>query len=81
MSPKPATKGQSFEQSLKRLEQIVEQLERGDISLEDSIAMYEEGIRLSRECLERLNQADLKLKTLEKDMKGNFRLNEEEDEQ
>ena len=81
MSPKLITKVQSFEQRLKRLEQIVEQLERGDISLEDSITMYEEGILLSRECLEKLNQADLKLKILEKDMKGNFRLNEEEQEE
>jgi exodeoxyribonuclease VII small subunit len=59
----------------------LKQLERGDISLEDSITMYEEGILLSRECLEKLNQADLKLKILEKDMKGNFRLNEEEQEE
>ena len=81
MSPKPATRGQSFEQSLKRLEQIVEHLERGDISLEDSIAMYEEGILLSRECLEKLNQADRKLKILEKDMKGNFHLNEESEDE
>ena len=81
MSPKPTTKVQSFEQSLKRLEQIVEQLERGDISLADSITMYEEGILLSRECLEKLNQADLKLKILEKDMQGEFRLNEEEEEE
>ena len=81
MAPKQAARNPSFEQSLRRLEQIVEQLERGDISLEDSIKMYEEGILLSKECLERLSQADLRLKTLEKDIKGNFRLYEGEPDQ
>ena len=76
MSPKQAAKSPSFEQSLHRLEQIVEQLERGDVSLENSIKIYEEGILLSKECLGRLSQAELRLKTLEKDMKGNFRLYE-----
>ena len=81
MASKQAAKNPSFEQRLRRLEQIVEQLERGDISLEDSIKMYEEGILLSRECLERLSQADLRLKPLEKDIKGNFRLYEGEPDQ
>lgn len=70
----------TFEQSLRRLEEIVEKLEQGDVPLEDSIKMYEEGLALSKECVEKLTQAELKLKRLSKDMQGNFRLIEEEPE-
>jgi len=75
------TRNHSFEQCLRRLEQIVEQLEQGSVSLEESIAMYEEGILLSKECMDKLNKAELKLKTLGKDMRGNFRLFDEEPDQ
>jgi exodeoxyribonuclease VII small subunit len=68
----------SFEDSLRRLEEIVEQLERGSISLEESMKMYEEGIALSKTCVDRLMQAELKLKRLGKDMEGNFQLFEED---
>ena len=70
----------SFEDSLRRLEEIVEQLERGSISLEESMKMYEEGIALSKTCVDRLMQAELKLKRLGKDMEGNFQLFEEDSE-
>ncbi len=71
---KKDTGKQSFEQSLRRLEHIVEKLEQGDVPLEDSIKMYEEGLTLSRVCLEKLNQAELQVKRLGKDLKGNFEL-------
>jgi len=70
----------SFEESLRRLEKIVEQLEQGDVPLEDSMRLYEEGIGLSRACAEKLTQAELKLKRLGKDMEGNFKLFDEESE-
>ena len=70
--------GQTFEQCMKRLEQIVSQLERGDISLEESIKIYEEGVLLSRQCMDRLNQAELKLKTLTESAEGTFRSDDEE---
>jgi exodeoxyribonuclease VII small subunit len=70
----------TFENSLRRLEEIVEKLEQGDVPLEDSIKMYEEGLALSKECVEKLTQAELKLKRLSKDMDGNFRLIDEEPE-
>ncbi|HXG01764.1 MAG TPA: exodeoxyribonuclease VII small subunit [Bacteroidota bacterium] len=69
---------QTFEQSLKRLEEIVEALEQGDVPLDDALKMYEEGIALSKACVEKLTQAELRLKKLAKDMQGNFRLIEEE---
>lgn len=63
-----------FEHSVKRLEEIVETLENGGVTLEQVMTMYEEGVKLSRECLEHLAQAELKLKRLGKDIEGNFEL-------
>ncbi len=77
---KKNTPKHTFEQSLRKLEEIVEQLEQGDVPLEDAIKKYEEGLALSKECIEKLTQADLKLKRLNKDMQGNFRLIDEEPE-
>lgn len=50
-----------FEESLARLEKIVETLEGGDMDLDQSLALFEEGRRLSRECLERLQQIEQKV--------------------
>ena len=69
----------SFEQSLRRLEEIVKKLEQGEVSLDDSIRMYEEGMSLSKACMEKLTQAELKLKKLGKDMEGSFAVFEEEE--
>ncbi len=63
-----------FEQALHRLENIVSTLEQGDVPLEDSLKMYEEGIQLSKECLETLSKADLRIKQLTKDLNGKFHL-------
>jgi exodeoxyribonuclease VII small subunit len=70
----------SFEESLRRLEEIVNQLEQGDVPLEDSLRLYEEGIGLSKICGQRLSQAELTLKKLAKDLEGNFTLTDEEQE-
>ena len=48
---------QGFEKSLKRLEEIVEKLEKGDIELDDSIKLYQEGIELSMFCSRKLEEA------------------------
>ena len=65
---------QSFEDNLHRLEQIVESLERGDVPLDEALSLYEEGIQLSRSCAERLKEAELRIKKLGKDAKGQFEL-------
>ena len=70
----------SFESSLKRLEKIVESLEQGNVPLEDAMRMYEEGIELSRSCIEKLTQAELKLKKLAKKIDGSFDLTDIETE-
>jgi exodeoxyribonuclease VII small subunit len=63
----------SFEESLKRLEKIVEQLERGDLPLEDSIKLFEEGTRLSSECKDHLEQAEGKVQILMKQRDGSVK--------
>ena len=53
-----------FEQGMDRLEQIVGELESGELSLEDSIARYEEGMKLQRQLTEVLNQAEKRIERL-----------------
>ena len=50
-------KPQNFETSLEELERIVRELERGDLPLEKSLELFEQGVKLSRACQERLNEA------------------------
>jgi exodeoxyribonuclease VII small subunit len=60
----------TFETSLEALEQIVRQLESGDLPLEKSLELFEQGIRLSRECQERLSQAERRIEILLRDNQG-----------
>jgi len=60
----------SFEASLEALEEIVRQLERGDLPLEKSLELFEKGIGLSRQCQERLNQAERRIEILLRDNQG-----------
>ncbi len=61
---------QNFEQSLKQLENIVAQMERGDISLEESIKLFEEGTRLAEQCKQQLAEAEGKVEILIKQRNG-----------
>lgn len=61
----------SFETSLSALEKIVRKLEEGDLTLEESLKLFEDGVRLSRECQERLSQAERRIEILLKDEDGN----------
>ena len=70
----------TFDESLRRLEQIVEQMEQGDIPLEASLKLYEEGIALSKACAQKLQQAELTIKRLGKDLEGNLKLFDEDSE-
>ncbi|MGA1840509.1 MAG: exodeoxyribonuclease VII small subunit [bacterium] len=60
----------SFEKALKQLEEIVNKLESGDLGLEDSLELFEEGIKLSRFCSKKLELAEKKIEMLTKDEKG-----------
>lgn len=56
--------GYDFEKSLSELEQLVARLENGDLSLEDSLKAFEQGIKLTRECQTMLAKAEQKVQTL-----------------
>jgi exodeoxyribonuclease VII small subunit len=69
-------KNQTFEVSLAELEKIVRRLEEGDLPLDESLELFEKGVRLSRECRERLNQAERRIEILLRDEDGNATLQE-----
>ena len=60
---------QNFEASLTKLEKIVEQLETEELGLEESLKLFEEGIKVSKKCEESLKIAELKVKKLMEDGK------------
>lgn len=62
----------TFETSLAELEKIVAKLDDGDLPLEESLELFEKGIRLSRECRERLTKAERRIEILMKDADGNL---------
>ncbi|HWP43773.1 MAG TPA: exodeoxyribonuclease VII small subunit [Blastocatellia bacterium] len=62
----------SFEASLKELEEIVEQLEAGNLPLEESLDLFERGMRLSRECQKRLDAAERRVEVLLKTEDGTY---------
>jgi exodeoxyribonuclease VII small subunit len=63
----------TFEESLKGLEKIVDQLERGDLPLEESIRLFEEGVRLSSACKLELETAEGKVQILMRERDGSMR--------
>ncbi len=64
----------TFESSLKQLEQIVEKLEKGDLPLEESIRLFEEGVKLSNACKTELEAAEGKVQVLMKQRDGSMKL-------
>jgi len=66
-----SVEGLSFEQAMARLEAVVGQLERGDVPLEKSIELYQEGARLKAHCEARLKAAEEKVAVLMLDAEGN----------
>lgn len=67
---KTETETPSFESQLAALERIVRELERGDLPLEKSLELFEQGVRLSRNCQERLNEAERRIEILLHDGEG-----------
>jgi exodeoxyribonuclease VII small subunit len=75
---------QKFEDAFRKLESIVKKLEDGNLSLEESLKAFEEGVRLSRFCSRKLDEAEKKVEILLKDSNGRlvpkpFSVEEEED--
>jgi exodeoxyribonuclease VII small subunit len=69
-------KQMDFEEAFKRLEVIVGNLESGDLSLEESMKLFEEGIGLTEACKSRLENAEQKIQLLLKSSDGNLSLEE-----
>lgn len=63
----------SFEESLKKLESIVDKLEKGDLSLEESLKLFEEGVGLSAVCKKELEEAEGKVEILIKQRNGSLK--------
>ncbi len=63
----------AFEKALERLEKIVEALETGNISLDEALKKYEEGVRLSRACQKKLAQAEKKIEILTRSLDGSLK--------
>ncbi len=59
-----------FEKAMTRLENIVDELERGDLDIDKSLEIFEEGIKMSRLCAKKLNETEAKIQKLSKDKKG-----------
>lgn len=62
-----------FADALKGLEDIVERIERGDLSLDEALSEYENGIKLYKQCVSMLEDAEKKIQILMKDGNGGFR--------
>ncbi|HXV28111.1 MAG TPA: exodeoxyribonuclease VII small subunit [bacterium] len=62
-----------FEKALSRLEKLVEELESGNISLDEALKKYEEGVKLSRACQEKLAQAEKKIEILSRSLNGTLK--------
>ncbi len=63
-----------FEELMGRLEEIVERLESGELPLESSLELFEEGVEIFKLCTKRLEGAQAKVQKLAKDLKGEFYL-------
>lgn len=69
-----AKKDKKFEEALDELEKVVERLESGELSLEDSLAAFEEGVKLVRYCNQKLAEVEKKIEILVKDKEGKLQL-------
>ena len=67
MARKTTTKTIDFEKSLKQLEALVNKLEKGELSLEESLKQFEQGVKLTRECRQALQSAEQKISILSKE--------------
>ena len=68
-----ASRKARFEESMKRLEEIVRELETANLSLEESMAKFEEGVKLGKICRELLEKAEARIKVLVEDEAGTLR--------
>jgi len=60
----------TFEEAIKRLEEIVKELENGDVEIEKALTLFEEGTRLARICANKLSRVEKRIEILKKGQKG-----------
>ncbi len=73
MEQKTALEHLSFEEAFRQLEETVQRLEAGDLTLEESIALFERGQALARHCQAALDQAELRISQLSRTESGDYR--------
>lgn len=66
------TKDMTFEMAMKKFEEIVQELEAGELTLEDSLKKFEEGVKLSKYCSSKLEETEKKITLLLKDHHGDL---------
>lgn len=71
------TEPQSFEKAYTRLEQILEKMNSGTVSLEESLSLYEEADKLISSCSKKLDAAEKRIQTLVKNREGEIQYNED----
>ncbi len=64
---------QSFEEGIKRVENIIEALQSGEVSLEESVKLYRDGVEILDYCSNKLNDAEKQVKILQKSTEGQFK--------
>jgi exodeoxyribonuclease VII small subunit len=70
----PAQEKKKFEEAIEDLEKIVERLESGELSLDDSLTAFEDGVRLIKICNQKLAEVEKKIELLVKDKDGKLQL-------
>ena len=74
MASKSKKSENTFESSFNRLEKILEKLESDDCTLDETIKLYEEGLHLTKKCYDKLNAAELRIKEINKNLKGDLEI-------
>ena len=74
MTPSKEKENIGFEEAFKKLEHIVESLEKGEATLDEAMTAFEEGMALAKICSQKLNEAETRLQKLMKDETGTFQL-------
>ncbi len=67
-----ADKKATFEENITRLEQIIDSLEKGEAPLDECLSLFEDGVKISKECMTMLDRAEQKIKLLTETEGGNF---------
>ena len=72
---KPSPAGEkTFEENFSRLEKILEKLENEDVPLDETLKLYEEGLTLTKLCSDKLTNAELRIKEINKALKGDIEI-------